>query len=124
MGPGQSAPPLPVWHRLTALASPALLRTRVHGSGALALGGGAGFHAYGEVGWPRRARLFELDKAGTITTWKRLDPWLGGDGHGGMRVIDNEQLYPKAPHPLRSSDYVQSFWRPSPEQEEDDRRRV
>ena len=60
----------------------------------LCYGGGAGFHAYGKVGWARRARVFELYSNGTISTWKRTDPWLGGDGRGGMATIDTERLFP------------------------------
>ena len=57
----------------------------------LCYAGGAGFHAYGKLGWARRARVFEYTEAGMITTWKRLDPWLGKNA-----TIDKEQLWPKS----------------------------
>ena len=83
----------------------------------------------------RRARFLELDqKDGSIRSWKRTDPWLGGDGKGGMKTIDNEVLFPKKPKTIdadgkdnappiniRSSDYTVSHWRPSPEEEGEDR---
>ena len=45
------------------------------------------------------------------------------EGKGGMAIIDREQLYPKPKAPQsqpRSSDYVESHWRPSPEEEGED----
>lgn len=54
--------------------------------------GGAGFHAYGKLGWARRSRVFEYTEDGTITTWKRLDPFYLGKNV----TIDHEQLWPKS----------------------------
>jgi len=94
----------------------------------LCYGGGAGFHAYGYTGRARRARFFEIDQAtGTVMTWKRADPWLGPvqykTNQTGMPKLDFEQLYPTPSaaerSKVRSSDYTQSFWRPSAEQEAD-----
>ena len=88
----------------------------------LCYGGGAGFHAYGKLGWPRRARIYEFHANSTISTYKRLDPWLGG-----FVTKDHEQLWPTPAAKLRaaggrrstrSSDYEPSHWRPAPEDED------
>ena len=40
---------------------------------SLCYSGGVGYTTYGQAGWPRRARVFEIDRSGHVTTWKRLD---------------------------------------------------
>jgi hypothetical protein len=42
----------------------------------------------GQAGWARRARVIELDKSGSIETWKRLDYWAG---HLAMKVLVAQQ---------------------------------
>lgn len=64
----------------------------------LCYAGGFGYHAYGKVGWSRRARvvvasLEKTDEGGwgavkSIKTWKRLD-----DGH--LTAIDEQVLWSK-----------------------------
>lgn len=62
----------------------------------LCYGGGCGFGhgAYGKIGWPRRARLIELGENGTISTYKRLDYFLGN-----LAIKDREQIWPEVPPP-------------------------
>eukprot|EP00798_Chlamydomonas_sp_ICE-L_P000288 gene288-1624_t len=45
---------------------------------------GFGYHGYGTVGWPRRARSIVLHENGQITTYKTLD------ASGGFAQIDRE----------------------------------
>ncbi|GBG81339.1 hypothetical protein CBR_g32012 [Chara braunii] len=70
----------------------------------LCYAGGTGYHAYGKVGWPRRARVVLLrmgegvvgsernSQVEEIWSWKRLDD---GVGHDGMSDIDRELLWGK-----------------------------
>lgn len=65
----------------------------------LCYGGGFGYHAYGKVGWSRRARVVTVDLEKTakgewgavksIRTWKRLD-----DAH--LSTIDDQVLWSKS----------------------------
>ena len=54
----------------------------------LCYGGGMGYTTYGRKGWPRRARVFQLNETdSSIRTWKRLDT-------AEFPTIDT-QLFPK-----------------------------
>lgn len=52
-------------------------------------GGGFGYHAYGQAGWPRRSRVIRLYANGTIDTYKRLDKWSSPP----YTVIDKQVIY-------------------------------
>ncbi|CAA2975409.1 Hypothetical predicted protein [Olea europaea subsp. europaea] len=53
-------------------------------------GGGLGYHAYGVVGWPRRARVI-LDGVEKIKKWKRLNDGMMGKSFG--RDDNNKHTY-------------------------------
>lgn len=52
-------------------------------------GGGFGYHAYGQAGWPRRARVITLHEDGTIESYKRLDAFSTPP----YTIIDRQTIY-------------------------------
>ncbi|PPR84477.1 hypothetical protein GOBAR_AA36236 [Gossypium barbadense] len=78
----------------------------------LSYAGGFGYHAYGKVGWSRRARvvvasLEKTDEGGwgavkSIKTWKRLD-----DGH--LTIIDEQKHFKEMPNG-KAGDKLNGIW--------------